>query len=50
MSGTEHNGEMYGDYLVEMTTDGRIVWEYRTWEHLDPETDRITAIQEPRDE
>jgi hypothetical protein len=50
MPGTEHNGAMYGDYLVEMTTDRRIVWEYRTWEHLDPETDRITAIQEPRDE
>ena len=50
MPGTEHNSKMYGDYLVEMTTEGRIVWEYRTWEHLDPETDRITAIQEPRDE
>ncbi len=50
MPGTEHDGEMYGDYLVEITTDGRIVWEYRTWEHLDPETDCITAIQEPRDE
>ena len=50
MPRTEHHGDMYGDYLVEMTTEGRIVWEYRTWEHLDPETDRITAIQEPRDE
>lgn len=49
IAGTEHNGEMYGDYLVELTTDGRPVWEYRFWEHLDPETDRITAIQEPRD-
>jgi Arylsulfotransferase (ASST) len=49
MPGTEHHGAMYGDRLVEMTTDGRIVWEYRIWEHLDPETDRITAIQEPRD-
>jgi len=49
MAGTEHNGEMYGDYVVEMTTDGRPVWEYRMWEHLDPEIDRITAIQEPRD-
>jgi hypothetical protein len=49
MAGTEHNGEMYGDYLVEMTTDGRPVWEYCIWEHFDPETDRITAIQEPRD-
>lgn len=49
MANTEHNGEMYGDYLIELTTDGRPVWEYRFWEHLDPETDRITANQEPRD-
>lgn len=48
-AGTEHNGQMYGDYLVELTTAGRPIWEYHIWEHLDPETDRITAIQEPRD-
>ena len=48
--GTEHNGEMYGDYLVEMTTDGKVVWEWRTWEHLDPELDCITAVQERREE
>lgn len=50
MPGTEHKGEMYADYLVEMTTDGGVVWEWRTWEHLDPETDHITAIQERREE
>ena len=48
--GTEHNGEMYGDYLVEMTTNGKVVWEWRTWEHLDPELDCITAVQERREE
>ena len=47
--GTEHNGEMYADYLVEMTTDGRVVWDWRTWEHLDPETDCITAVQDLRE-
>jgi outer membrane protein assembly factor BamB len=47
--GTEHNGEMYADYLVEMTVDGQIVWQWRTWEHLDPETDSITAMQDPRE-
>jgi Arylsulfotransferase (ASST) len=47
--GTEHNGEMYADYLVEMTTDGRVVWEWRTWEHLDPEADGITAVQDQRE-
>jgi hypothetical protein len=48
--GTEHNGEMYADYLVEMTTEGKTVWEWRTWEHLDPEADRITAVQDRREE
>jgi len=50
MPGTEHHGEMYGDYLVEMTTAGRVVWEWRSWEHLNPDTDCITAMQERRDE
>jgi hypothetical protein len=47
--GSEHHGEMYGDYLLELTTDGRPVREYRVWEQLNPEADRITAIQELRD-
>lgn len=29
MPGTEHNGEMYADYLVEMTTEGAVIWEWR---------------------
>lgn len=49
MAGTEYNGDMYGDLLVEMTTKGRLVREYRLWAELDPEIDRITAVQEPRD-
>jgi hypothetical protein len=47
--GTEQNGEMYGDYLVEITTDRRIVWEWRSWEYLDPEKDCITAVQDQRE-
>jgi outer membrane protein assembly factor BamB len=50
LPGSEHNGSMYADYLVEITLDGRIVWEWRAWEHLDPEVDRITAVQDPREE
>src|SRR4029434_1762283 len=48
--GTEHNGEMYADYLVATTTAGQVVWEWWTWEHLDPERDCITAVQDPREE
>jgi Arylsulfotransferase (ASST) len=48
--GTEYdNGKMDAPYLVEMTTDGKVVWEWRSWEHLDPATDRITAVQDDRD-
>jgi hypothetical protein len=49
MPGTEHDGDMYGDYLLELTTDGRTVWKWRAWEHLDPHDDPITAFQDPRD-
>src|SRR5439155_2188199 len=45
--GTERQGEMYADYLVEMTIDGRVVWESRSWEHLYPQTDR-TTLQDRR--
>ena len=50
LPGTEHNGNIYADYLIEMTTSGQVVWEWRSWEHLDPEIDRITAVQDPRTE
>lgn len=49
MAGTEHSGDMYGDYLIEKTKTGETVWQFPLWQNLDPETDRITAIQEPRD-
>jgi Arylsulfotransferase (ASST) len=50
-AGTEYdNGKMNGDYLVEMTTKGETVWEWRTWEHMDPAEFPITAVQDGRDE
>ncbi|WP_164520287.1 aryl-sulfate sulfotransferase [Specibacter cremeus] len=32
---------MFADTVVEMTTTGGIVWEWRSWEHLDVDVDRI---------
>jgi len=49
LHGTEADGTMYGDYLVEMTTDGRVVWEWRSWEHLNPARHPIT-VQDRRSE
>jgi uncharacterized protein (UPF0248 family) len=41
-------GRMYSDYLAEVTPAGKTVWEWRTWEHLDPVADGITEVQAPR--
>jgi uncharacterized protein (UPF0248 family) len=41
-------GKMYSDYLAEMTRAGETVWQWRTWEHLDPEADGIVEVQAPR--
>jgi hypothetical protein len=49
-AGSEEKGKMWADYLVELTTEGRTVWEWRSWEHLDPAVDVITAVQDDRSE
>jgi hypothetical protein len=48
--GSEYKGRMYGDYLVEMTTDGRCVWEWRGWDHLEPEEFPIVNLEDARSE
>jgi uncharacterized protein (UPF0248 family) len=41
-------GKMYSDYLAEVTPAGETVWQWHTWEHLDPVTDGIAEVQAPR--
>ena len=48
LPGTEADGKIFADYLVEMTTDGQTVREWRTWEHLDPATHPITMQSNDR--
>ncbi len=50
-AGTEVDGKtMWADFLVEVTTAGEVVWQWSTWEHLDPEKDGLTALQDDRSE
>jgi hypothetical protein len=49
LAGSEIGGTIYADYLVEMTTRGDVVWEWRSWEHLDFDTEIIT-LQDRREE
>ena len=46
--GTEAEA-MWTDYVVEVTLDGEVVWEWHAWEHLDVDTDIINA-QDMREE
>jgi hypothetical protein len=48
--GTEEDGKIYADYLVEVTTEGKVMWEWRTWEHLAPEENPIACPQDTRQE
>jgi outer membrane protein assembly factor BamB len=48
--GTEVNGKIWADYLLEVTKEGRTVWEWRTWEHLDPAEYPITFVENARSE
>ncbi len=46
--GTERNGEMYGEAVQEIDRAGNVVWEWLTFEHLDPGIDAIGPMH-PRD-
>jgi len=50
LAGPEAGGEMYSDYLVEMTTSGEKVWEWHVWDHLDAATHPITSPADARAE
>jgi outer membrane protein assembly factor BamB len=42
LPGTEHHGKMWGDRVVEVDRDGKLLWEWHAHEHLDPATEIIT--------
>jgi outer membrane protein assembly factor BamB len=42
LPGTEADGTIYADYLLEVTTRGEVVWEWRSWERLDPAVFPVT--------
>lgn len=47
---SEWNGLMHADYIVEVTPSGEEVWRWNSWDHLDPQEDGITAVQDTREE
>ncbi len=42
--GTELNGDIWGYAVQEISPEGKAVWEWITYEHLDPELDGIAPL------
>ncbi|GAJ01593.1 unnamed protein product [marine sediment metagenome] len=42
--GTEREGGMWSDAFREITPEGKVVWEWLGYEHLDPEADAICPL------
>jgi hypothetical protein len=42
--GTEREGVMWADSFREITPEGKVVWEWLGYEHLDPEADAICSL------
>ena len=47
--GTERQGVMYGSVIIEVDLSNNILWEWKAFEHLDPEKDEVNPLC-PRDE
>jgi len=45
--GSELKGDIYSGILQEITPDGKVVWEWSAYEHLDPEIDTF-GVASPR--
>ena len=45
LSGTENKGVMWGDVLREVNPDGKEVWNWFAYEHLDPEIDSLCPLE-----
>ncbi len=44
LAGTELRGVMWADAFQEITVEGKVVWEWLAYEHLDPEVDFICPL------
>lgn len=43
--GSEHLGKIWGDIVFEYTRDGEAVWEWKAWEHMDPELEELHPLE-----
>jgi len=45
IEGTEFDGKVWGDAVVEVDRNGEIIWEWSACEHLDPEIDDMCPLE-----
>ena len=44
--GTEPGGKIYNDIICEIDENGKKVWEWNSYEHLDPEIDALCPLED----
>lgn len=44
--GSEYNGKIWGDEIFEIDRNGNMVWEWKSYEHLDPEIDALSPLED----
>ena len=45
LPGTEYHGKIFADGIHEIDRDGKIVWRWISYEHLDPEIDAFAPLE-----
>lgn len=45
IEGTEYEGKVWGDAVIEIDRNGEVIWEWIAHEHLDPEIDDICPLE-----
>jgi len=45
LPGTEQNGKIWGDCVMEIDRQGKVVWEWLACEHLDPKIDTLCPLE-----
>ncbi len=43
--GSEFQGKIWGDIVFEFNRDGEVVWEWKAWEHMDPELEMLHPLE-----
>lgn len=45
ITGSEFEGKIWGDVIYEIDRKGNVIWEWKAWEHMDPELEELHVLE-----